>query len=131
MEKAEREQKKLIPLAMIRIMEEYTDDTHALEMAEIKELIKEKYGINIDRRTAYSTVHLLNDFGYDIHYGYPYEGCLKRGYYLANRDISEEDCADALLAVRGCDDFEQIKAGLLKHFSKYQKINIEYAVAKK
>ncbi len=131
MENIERECKKLIPLAMIRIMEEYTDDTHALEMAKIKDLMKERYGINIDRRTAYSTVHLLNDFGYDIRYGHPYEGCPKRGYYLVNRDISEEDCTDALRAAKGCDDFEQIKEGLLKHFSKYQKINIEYAVAKK
>lgn len=125
MEVIEREHKKIIPLAMIHILEEYTDDKHALEMSHLKELLKNLYGIDADRRTLYSTVKLLNGFGYSINYGKPYEDCLKKGYYMAGREFSEEDCVAILKAISQNENFENIKRSLLRHFSKYQRINIE------
>lgn len=119
------ESKRAIPLAVIRILEEHTDTNNALEMSELKELLESKYGISADRRTLYATVKLLNEFGYDICFGHPYEGSLRRGYYLASRGFNEDDCVDALKAVKHSKDFTHISEDFLKHFSKYQKLNIK------
>ena len=52
-------------LYLLKIFHEKTDDNHFLSS---KQLIFElsTYGINIERKTLYSDIHLLNDYGIDI-----------------------------------------------------------------
>jgi hypothetical protein len=124
-----REHKKIIPLALIHIMEEETDETHALMMSQLQSQAVQRYGINIDRRTVYATVRLLNEFGYDIRYGRPYEGCADKGYYLASRQLSEEDAVSVLKRIENIKEtdaqrYERIRKALVSHFSRYQQESI-------
>lgn len=129
-----REHKKIIPLALIRVLEKETDQSHALMMSQLQSQAVQEYGINIDRRTVYATVRLLNDFGYDIRYGRPYEGCPEKGYYLASRELSEDDCVAALSAMQKTKtedalQYERTKKALMAHFSRYQQKEIEDRLA--
>lgn len=125
-----REHKKIIPLALIRVLEEETDEGHAMMMSQLQSSVVQQYGINVDRRTVYATVKMLNDFGYDIRYGRPLEGAKDKGYYLTGRDLTTEEAAEVLKAVkdlqeRDREEYDRIKKALTAHFSRYQRQEIE------
>ncbi len=66
---------KLKLLFLFKIMQEKTDDQHGLSSADIIELLSE-YGIKVERKTLYSDIELLKDFGIDI-----YKEHIGRQYY--------------------------------------------------
>ena len=45
----ESQQKKLNIIYTLRVLEEYTDEQHKLSQAEIIDIIKEKYGVEITK----------------------------------------------------------------------------------
>lgn len=81
MAKSERQKLKL--LYILKWLTERTDEEHAMSGQEIIDAL-EKEGISSERKSIYSDVQALRDFGYDII-------TTKRrgnsGYYMASRDF--------------------------------------------
>lgn len=72
-------------LMILDILNENTDSEHILACNEIIRKIDANYDIKVDRRTIYSDINLLIDYGYDIS---TYEDNGK-GYYLASRPFDK------------------------------------------
>ena len=72
---------KMALLYMMRELLQKTDEDHTLNAAELIRIL-EKYGCQADRRTIYSNVEILTDFGIDVQ---------KKedapGYYIGSRDF--------------------------------------------
>ena len=72
---------KMALLIMLRELMQKTDEDHTLNAADLIRIL-EKYGYNADRRTIYSNVEILSDFGIDIQ---------KKedapGYFIASREF--------------------------------------------
>lgn len=80
---AKSENQKLKLLYIIKILTEETDEQSPCSTKELIEKLSE-YGISAERKTIYSDIECLRDFGYDIGYdGNRTSG----GYYLASRDF--------------------------------------------
>lgn len=79
--------KKQNVLAVLRILLDETDASHILTRPQFNKILERKYNIFMDRRTFYSIIDMLKEFGYDIS---TYEEN-KKGYYLRERlfDFSE------------------------------------------
>ena len=80
---AKSSNQKLKQLYLLKILSEYTDETHALTTRELIEKLSE-YNVNAERKSIYSDIEALNTMGYDIlndknrnHYG----------YYMASRNF--------------------------------------------
>ncbi len=73
---------KMALLYMMRILLEQTDDDHALNASQLIEMLGE-YGCEADRRTIYSNVEILQDFGLDILKNEGGAG----GYYVGSREF--------------------------------------------
>ena len=80
---AKSEGQKLKILYILRMLEEYTDEAHPMTTAEIIGRL-EAEGISCERKTIYSDIASLIDFGYDIIQVSNRRG---GGYYLASRDF--------------------------------------------
>ncbi len=80
---AKSEGQKLKILYILRMLEEYTDESHPMSTAEIIRRL-EAEGISCERKTIYSDVARLTDFGYDIIQVSNRRG---GGYYLASREF--------------------------------------------
>lgn len=78
---AKSEGQKLKILYILRMLEEYTDEAHPMSTAEIIRRL-EAEGICCERKTIYSDIAGLIDFGYDIIQVSSRRG---GGYYLASR----------------------------------------------
>jgi len=72
---------KAYAICILKILAEYSDEDHILQMKDILSKLKAKYDLSPDRRTVYSAVGLLNELGYDISI-YEENG---KGYYLRER----------------------------------------------
>lgn len=78
---ARSEKQKLKILALAKIFEDFTDEENGITMSDIIAKLEEQ-GINAERKSIYSDIGQLNDFGYEI------EGSKLNGtfyYYLLNR----------------------------------------------
>lgn len=60
------EPKKLAILRILEILQERTDDSHLLTQSEISNILKTKYGINLERKAIAEDIKLLQDADYDI-----------------------------------------------------------------
>lgn len=80
---AKSEKQKLKILYILHMLEEYTDEDHAMSTAEIISRL-EAEGISCERKTVYSDIACLMDYGYDIVQVSNRKG---GGYYLAGRDF--------------------------------------------
>lgn len=80
---AKREGQKLKLLYIIRMLEENTDEQHAMSTAEIMERLAAN-GIHSERKSIYDDISKLIDFGYDI---IQVKSRLGGGYYLASREF--------------------------------------------
>ncbi len=85
-------------LCILKVLEEYSDENHILSVKDIKEKLKALYDREVDRRTIYSAVSALTDFGYDISV-YDDNGT---GYYLRERSFSPAEIRLLLDAVYSC-----------------------------
>lgn len=77
------QEKKISALALLKILEEYSDEDHPLTQPKLLELIDTIYHVSLDRRTLYSNIEMLQDFGYDIS-SYSENG---KGYFLRERQF--------------------------------------------
>ncbi|MBR5755944.1 MAG: WYL domain-containing protein [Firmicutes bacterium] len=85
-------------LCILKVLEEYSDENHILSIRDIKEKLKALYDKDADRRTIYSAIAALSDFGYDIS-TYDENG---EGYYLRERSFSAAEIRLLLDAVYSC-----------------------------
>ncbi len=70
-------------LHIIKILQEQTDEQHPLSTADIIAQL-EALGIHSERKSIYSDMECLTDFGFDIIHNHSRQG---GGYYLASRDF--------------------------------------------
>ena len=77
------ENQKLKLLYIVKILEEKTDSEHGITLSQLlKEL--DAYGISAERKSLYSDIESLKQFGYDI----VGEKCYRNYYYkLVSRDF--------------------------------------------
>ena len=74
-------------ICLLEILKEYSDEDNILAMRDIINKMNVIYDLKPDRRTIYSSVALLIEFGYDISV-YDENGV---GYYLRNRDFEQSE----------------------------------------
>ena len=79
------EGKKYSILAILEVLKRYSDEDHILTVTEINSHLKNEYDLELERRTLYSNVDLLKQFGYDIS-DFDDNG---KGYYLASRQFDK------------------------------------------
>lgn len=88
-------------LCILKILEDYSDESHILNAREIQDKLKSIYNKTADRRTIYSAVDALIGLGYEIS-TFDENGC---GYYLIDRPF---DTADVRLLTDAVCSFEYI-----------------------
>lgn len=74
-------------ICLYKILHDYSDEEHIMQMKDIILKFKQIYDMHIDRRTVYSGIGLLMDVGYDIS---TYEDNGK-GYYLITRSLEPSE----------------------------------------
>ena len=77
------ENKKTSVFAILSILQEESDADHILSQPQLIQKLENQYGIKIDRRTLYTNIEMLQDFGYDIS-TFSDNG---KGYYLCERQF--------------------------------------------
>lgn len=74
-------------LACLKVLEKYSDETHPIKIEDIQGHLKEDFNIEIDRRTIYNNIALLEQFEYEIS-NYKEN---RVGYYLVNRQFEKSE----------------------------------------
>lgn len=75
---------KLKALYILKILQEKTDDKHALSTQQIIEELDHKYEIEAERKSIYRDIKTLQEFGYEIVSSKSKE---LNGFYLAQREF--------------------------------------------
>ena len=79
--------KKNINIIILRILWEHTDENHRLQQQEIVQLVKQEYGMEIDRRTVKNNIEMLKDILSDT----DYEISTEKGYCLLGRAFTDAE----------------------------------------
>lgn len=74
---------KLKLIYLLKILNEHTDEKHALSAAELIERLK-AYDVSAERKSIYSDIEALQNIGYDI---IKSRGKDNSGFYMASRDF--------------------------------------------
>ena len=85
---AKSEKQKLKLLYIMKILMEQTDEEHPMPMSVLLEKLA-KEDIKAERKSIYSDVSYLQDFGLDIVYNSSRD---KNGYYIASREFELPEC---------------------------------------
>ncbi|MBQ6126378.1 MAG: WYL domain-containing protein [Erysipelotrichaceae bacterium] len=78
-------EKKHSVLALLEILKKYSDEEHVLTLKEIQAHLENEYDTVLDRRTIYTNLDILKQFGYEIS-DFEDNG---KGYYLAEREFDK------------------------------------------
>ena len=70
-------------LYLLQILLERTDEEHALNATQLREILRKEYDIEVNRQTIYSEIGKLTDYGLDIVQKEEKLG----GYYVASRQF--------------------------------------------
>lgn len=110
-------------LYILNVLKKYSDEEHKLSVSEIKEKIKEEYGVDIDPRTIRRNINLLQQkFGYDIS---TYNDN-KIGYYITNDPETDFEPGEirAIIDTFSYSTFIEPKVaeGIIKKCKKLQNI---------
>ena len=117
--------KKDIPFAMLEILREYTDEDHFISTPDLINLMREMYGLELERRTIYANADLLRKYGYRID-DWHNNGI---GYNLAEHQFSVKEVSKLYDLVQNSDQYSQtekkrLQKKLLHTLSKYQRERI-------
>lgn len=77
--------KKAIPLCVLDILKQFSDEDHILSSQKIRELLSKNYGIDAERKAIARNVSLLCEMGYDIS---TFEEN-RHGYFLREREFTD------------------------------------------
>lgn len=91
-------EKKALPLRILQILSEYSDEEHPLNSTDIIKRLARDYGLSADRNTVRRNVNLLIDLGYPIS-TFEDNG---RGMYLENRDFDPHEIRWLIDSVLNC-----------------------------
>lgn len=80
-------EKKHSTLALLEILKKYSDEEHILTLRQLLDHLKNEYNIDLERRTIYSNIDILEDFGYEIS-DFEDNG---KGYYLVSREFDKAE----------------------------------------
>ena len=58
--------KKVLNMMILEVLEQYTDSDHRLTQQKIVELLEKNYGVPCTRQTVKNNLMLLKNMGYDI-----------------------------------------------------------------
>ena len=79
--------KKELPLALLEVFKNHTDEEHILTTKQLTSILENEYDLTLERRTLYANVELLKKYGYDIstwqENGY--------GYYLNEHQFKKSE----------------------------------------
>ena len=78
-------EKKHSNLLVLEILKDESDENHPLSVKEIQNLLYNRYGITLERRSVYSNIDILRQQGYQIS-DFNDNG---RGYYLEERQFDK------------------------------------------
>lgn len=78
-------EKKQSVLAILDILTSYSDENNILSTNDIIKYLKDIYSLNIERRTIYSNIDLLMEYGYEIS-RYEDNG---KGYFLEEKQFTK------------------------------------------
>ncbi len=74
---------KLRTLRLMNILLERTDDKHMLNASELCTILDQEYAISMDRRTIYTEMEILKNFGLDVQQ----KKGKNPGYFIGARDF--------------------------------------------
>ena len=75
--------KKMLPVCVLKILEEYSDFSHPLHQRDIIRLLEENYQLVIARKALGNVLHELEELDYDIRY--------QNGFYLEERQFTKSE----------------------------------------
>lgn len=102
-------------LYLMQILLEQTDEEHILNAVDLCSILKNKYDLEADRRTIYSEVAALTDFGLDI---VQIKG-KNPGYYIGSRDFELAEVKILVDAVQSSKFISEKKSSeLIKKLEK-------------
>ena len=76
--------KKNMNILILRILEEYTDENHAIQQQEIVRHLKKQYDLKVDRRSVKNNIDALKELNYEIVTD-------SKGYRLLSRTFENSD----------------------------------------
>lgn len=76
--------KKNLNILILKILEEYTDEDHPIQQQEVVRILKQRYDIEVDRRSVKNNIDALMELDYDI-------ATDSRGYRLLSRTLDDTD----------------------------------------
>lgn len=112
--------KKYTPLLVLKILQEYSDENHYLTQNQILDLIKEKYQVNLERKSIGAAINFLLNFNYNI------IKAPRGGYALISRLFENDDIKyinDAIFSSKYID--------LERSYQIIDKINSTLSIYKK
>lgn len=88
-----KQPKKMLIINILDILKRYTDENHRLSQSEILRILKERYDMDVNRKSIKPNIMNLIEYGYDINY----KEVERRGnepmltdFYM-NRDFTDEE----------------------------------------
>ena len=75
--------KKMLNMLILKILQKYSDEQHALKQQDIIKLLEVNYGMECDRRSVKSNILSLKEMGYDI--------SMDKGYKLLTREFDDAE----------------------------------------
>lgn len=108
-------------IAILRLLEKYTDDDHKVSQQEMVQLLKKEYGLEIDRRSVKSNIEFLQEAGYEI--------STEKGYRLQSRTLENAELRvliDSVLFSKALSDQQgkELISKLQAMGSKYFNMNL-------
>lgn len=117
--------KKLLLFYILKVLQEYSDENHALTQNEIICKIYSMYGMTAERKAISVNIDCLIDLDYDI------VKLPKGGYFLAQRDFEPSEITylvDVIFSSRAISGVraKTLAAKLSSFLSKYKRQNFKY-----
>ena len=114
-------EKKHSAFALLDILITYTDENHILTTKQLQEHLLNKYDLQIERRTLYSNIDILEQAGYQIS-RYEDNG---KGYYLETKQFDKGEVLLLCNAIHASHFISEKESNilikkLLKTLSKYE-----------
>ena len=78
------EPKKLALIRILQVLEKHSDSEHPIKHDKIVELLKNEYGLVVERKAIGRNISLLNEAGFEIE-------TTKKGSYLAERTFEDSE----------------------------------------
>ena len=122
-------EKKHSAFALLDILTTYSDEDHVLTTKQLQQHLHNKYDLDLERRTLYSNLDILQQFGFKIS-RYEDNG---KGYFLEERQFDKGEILLLCNAIHASHfisskQSEQLIGKLLKTQSRYQSEEFSDAV---